>query len=144
MLDYVLGIVKAYTTRVGTGPFPTELTDDVGAVLGQRGKEFGSVTKARGAADGSTSRVAAIVSAGTASTGSASRSSTCSTRCPNPALHALYDRRQDARSDPHRADAVARCTPVYETMRGWNEYRRRAHVRRAAGGCTLTCGESRS
>ena len=44
LLDYVLGIVKAYTTRVGTGPFPTELTDDVGATLGRRGNEFGSVT----------------------------------------------------------------------------------------------------
>ena len=44
MLDYVLGIVKAYTTRVGTGPFPTELTDDTGATLGRRGNEFGSVT----------------------------------------------------------------------------------------------------
>jgi adenylosuccinate synthase len=43
-LDYVLGIVKAYTTRVGTGPFPTELTDDVGAGLARRGNEFGSVT----------------------------------------------------------------------------------------------------
>ncbi len=43
-LDYVLGIVKAYTTRVGTGPFPTELTDDVGAGLAKRGNEFGSVT----------------------------------------------------------------------------------------------------
>ena len=44
LLDYVLGIVKAYTTRVGTGPFPTELTDDIGAGLAQRGNEFGSVT----------------------------------------------------------------------------------------------------
>ena len=44
MLDYVLGIVKAYTTRVGTGPFPTELTDDIGAGLAKRGNEFGSVT----------------------------------------------------------------------------------------------------
>src|SRR4029077_2151171 len=42
-LDYVLGIVKAYTTRVGTGPFPTELTDEVGAGLAKRGHEFGSV-----------------------------------------------------------------------------------------------------
>ncbi len=41
---YVLGIAKAYTTRVGTGPFPTELTDDVGAGLAKRGNEFGSVT----------------------------------------------------------------------------------------------------
>jgi adenylosuccinate synthase len=44
VLDYVLGIVKAYTTRVGTGPFPTELTDDVGAGSRKRGNEFGSVT----------------------------------------------------------------------------------------------------
>jgi adenylosuccinate synthase len=44
LLDYVLGIVKAYTTRVGTGPFPTELKDDVGAGLARRGNEFGSVT----------------------------------------------------------------------------------------------------
>jgi adenylosuccinate synthase len=44
LLDYVLGIVKAYTTRVGTGPFPTELEDDIGATLAKRGNEFGSVT----------------------------------------------------------------------------------------------------
>ena len=44
MLDYVLGIVKAYTTRVGTGPFPTEFSDNIGAGLAKRGNEFGSVT----------------------------------------------------------------------------------------------------
>lgn len=43
-LSYVLGIAKAYTTRVGAGPFPTELHDDVGARLAKVGKEFGSVT----------------------------------------------------------------------------------------------------
>ena len=43
-VDYVLGIVKAYTTRVGSGPFPTELHDDVGKGLGERGREFGTVT----------------------------------------------------------------------------------------------------
>jgi adenylosuccinate synthase len=43
-IGYVLGIAKAYTTRVGSGPFPTELKDDVGELLGQRGKEFGVVT----------------------------------------------------------------------------------------------------
>jgi adenylosuccinate synthase len=41
---YVLGIVKAYTTRVGSGPFPTELDDDIGQRLGERGHEFGTVT----------------------------------------------------------------------------------------------------
>lgn len=43
-LSYVLGIVKAYTTRVGEGPFPTELTDETGRRLGERGREFGTVT----------------------------------------------------------------------------------------------------
>ena len=43
-IHYVLGITKAYTTRVGEGPFPTELTDDIGDILGTRGKEFGTVT----------------------------------------------------------------------------------------------------
>ncbi len=43
-VGYVLGIVKAYTTRVGGGPFPTELTDEIGQGLGERGKEFGVVT----------------------------------------------------------------------------------------------------
>jgi len=43
-IDYVLGITKAYTTRVGEGPFPTELVDEVGQGLGERGKEFGTVT----------------------------------------------------------------------------------------------------
>ena len=43
-INYVLGITKAYTTRVGEGPFPTELTDNIGELLGTRGKEFGTVT----------------------------------------------------------------------------------------------------
>jgi adenylosuccinate synthase len=43
-IGYVLGITKAYTTRVGSGPFPSELTDAVGERLGERGKEFGTVT----------------------------------------------------------------------------------------------------
>jgi len=43
-LHYVLGIVKAYTTRVGSGPFPTELGDTVGQYLGERGHEFGATT----------------------------------------------------------------------------------------------------
>jgi len=43
-INYVLGITKAYTTRVGEGPFPTELKDEIGELLGTRGKEFGTVT----------------------------------------------------------------------------------------------------
>ena len=44
VIDYVLGITKAYTTRVGAGPFPSELLDDVGRGLGERGCEFGTTT----------------------------------------------------------------------------------------------------
>ena len=43
-IDYVLGITKAYTTRVGEGPFPTELNDEIGTFLGTKGHEFGTVT----------------------------------------------------------------------------------------------------
>ncbi len=43
-IDYVLGITKAYTTRVGSGPFPSELDDEIGRGLGERGHEFGTVT----------------------------------------------------------------------------------------------------
>ena len=46
-LDYVLGITKAYTTRVGSGPFPSELNDATGELLGERGREFGTVTGRR-------------------------------------------------------------------------------------------------
>jgi len=46
-IGYVLGITKAYTTRVGQGPFPSELHDETGKALGERGKEFGTVTGRR-------------------------------------------------------------------------------------------------
>jgi adenylosuccinate synthase len=46
-IGFVLGISKAYTTRVGSGPFPTELKDDIGQILGDRGREFGVVTGRR-------------------------------------------------------------------------------------------------
>jgi adenylosuccinate synthase len=43
-IGYVLGICKAYTTRVGEGPFPTEQQNDIGRLIGERGREFGTVT----------------------------------------------------------------------------------------------------
>ncbi len=46
-LNYVLGITKAYTTRVGAGPFPTEQDNEIGRLLGERGREFGTVTGRR-------------------------------------------------------------------------------------------------
>jgi len=44
VINYILGIVKAYTTRVGEGPFPTELNSEIGKKIGEKGKEFGTVT----------------------------------------------------------------------------------------------------
>ena len=46
-INYILGIAKAYTTRVGEGPFPTELKNEIGNKIGKRGKEFGTVTNRR-------------------------------------------------------------------------------------------------
>jgi adenylosuccinate synthase len=122
MLDYVLGIVKAYTTRVGTGPFPTELTDATGATLGQRGNEFGSVT-------GRPRRCGWIdVAALRRSFQLNGVDGQCITKLD--VLDTLPEIRlcvgymlDGARIDliPTGADAVARCTPVYETMPGWNE-----------------------
>ncbi len=70
-VGYVLGIVKAYTTRVGEGPFPTELNDEIGEEIGRKGKEFGVVTgRKRRCAAGSTPAWCARRSRPPASTGS--------------------------------------------------------------------------
>jgi adenylosuccinate synthase len=122
LLDYVLGIVKAYTTRVGTGPFPTELTDEIGAGLAKRGNEFGSVT-------GRPRRCGWLdVAALKRSLQLNGVDGLCITKLdvldgmtsirictgyrvngvPLPLL-------------PIGADAVAECEPVYEDMPGWPE-----------------------
>ena len=122
LLDYVLGIVTAYTTRVGTGPFPTELTDDVGATLGRRGNEFGSVT-------GRARRCGWIdIPALRRSFQLNGVDGQCITKLdvldtlPEIRLctHYLLDG-ATTNLIPTGADAVGRCTPVYETMAGWNE-----------------------
>ncbi|MEM8776491.1 MAG: adenylosuccinate synthase, partial [Pseudomonadota bacterium] len=121
-VDYVLGIVKAYTTRVGEGPFPTELDDADGQRLGERGHEFGTVTGRQrrcGWFD------AALVR------------QTCATSGVNgislTKLDVLdgFDTLQicvgydldGERLDylPIAADQQARCTPIYEEMDGWHE-----------------------
>ena len=121
MLDYVLGIVKAYTTRVGTGPFPTELTDETGATLGRRGSEFGSVT-------GRARRCGWIdVPALRRSFQLNGVDGACITKLDvldtlpqiRICTHYTIDGTQTDLI-PTGADAVARCTPVYETMPGWN------------------------
>ena len=122
MLDYVLGIVKAYTTRVGTGPFPTELTDETGVTLGTRGNEFGSVT-------GRPRRCGWIdVPALRRSFELNGVDGQCITKLdvldtlPEVRICTRYtvDGVQVDRV-PSGADAVARCTPVYETLPGWSE-----------------------
>jgi adenylosuccinate synthase len=122
LLDYVLGIVKAYTTRVGTGPFPTELTDDVGATLARRGNEFGSVT-------GRPRRCGWLdVPALRRSFQLNGVNGQCITKLdvldglPEIRICTHYTLRgQTSNLIPTGADEVARCVPVYETLPGWNE-----------------------
>jgi adenylosuccinate synthase len=122
MIDYVLGIVKAYTTRVGTGPFPTELTDDVGASLAARGNEFGSVT-------GRPRRCGWLdIPALRRSFELNGANGQCITKLdvldgmPEIRICTRYRiGNETADLIPTGADEVARCQPIYETLPGWNE-----------------------
>jgi adenylosuccinate synthase len=121
-LHYVLGITKAYTTRVGSGPFPTELDDDVGRHLASRGNEFGSTT-------GRARRVgwfdAAALKRSIQLNGV---SGLCVTKLDvldgveTLRLGVGY-RIDGAVSDilPAGAESLARAEPVYEDIAGWNE-----------------------
>ncbi len=122
MLNYVLGIVKAYTTRVGSGPFPTELFDDIGAGLAERGHEFGSVTgRARrcGWFDAAALKRSIQVNG---------ISGMCITKLD--VMDGIEEIKicvgyefEGKQIDilPFGADAVEKCVPVYETMPGWKE-----------------------
>ena len=119
---FVLGIVKAYTTRVGEGPFPTELTDAVGQRLGERGREFGTVTGRKrrcGWFD------AALVRQTCATSGVRGIALT-----KLDVLDGFEELRictgyelDGARIDflPTAADRQARVRPVYETLEGWSD-----------------------
>ncbi|HHQ69382.1 MAG TPA: adenylosuccinate synthase [Halothiobacillaceae bacterium] len=121
-LDYVLGITKAYTTRVGGGPFPTELFDETGDRLAERGHEFGSTTgRARrcGWFDAVALRRAVEIN---------SISGLCLTKLDvldgmeevQIAIGYEVDgKRLD--SAPFSAETYSRCQPVYETLPGWQE-----------------------
>jgi adenylosuccinate synthase len=121
-IDYVLGIVKAYTTRVGGGPFPTELTDDTGAQLARRGNEFGSVTgrpRRCGWLDIPLLRRSVQLSG---------INGLCITKLDVldglPSIDLCTGYLIDGRPAelvPTGAEAVARCVPVYETLPGWRE-----------------------
>ena len=121
-LDYVLGITKAYTTRVGAGPFPSELDDAVGQRLGERGREFGTVTGRRrrcGWFDAVLVRQAAKVGGidGIALTkldvlDGLEELKVC-------VGYEIAGERHDHL--PARCDLQAGAKPVYETLEGWTE-----------------------
>ncbi|WP_066566650.1 adenylosuccinate synthase [Snodgrassella sp. CFCC 13594] len=120
MLNYVLGIVKAYTTRVGSGPFPTELFDEIGTELQNRGQEFGATTgRARrcGWFDAAALKRSIQING---------VSGMCITKLDvmdtleNINICVGYELNGE-KTDilPLGADAVSACTPIYETLPGW-------------------------
>ena len=121
-IDFVLGIVKAYTTRVGEGPFPTELEDENGQRLGERGHEFGTTTGRKrrcGWFD------AALVRQTCATSGV---NGICLTKLDvldgfeTLQICTGYD--LDGKTLdylPTAADQQARCTPIYEEIDGWSD-----------------------
>ncbi len=121
-IDYVLGIVKAYTTRVGEGPFPTELEDDDGQRLGERGHEFGTTTGRKrrcGWFD------ACLVRQTCATSGVKGIALTKLDVLDGFEVlkicvgYELDGKRLDYL--PTAADQQSRCTPVYEELPGWSE-----------------------
>ncbi|MBM3480827.1 MAG: adenylosuccinate synthase [Alphaproteobacteria bacterium] len=124
---YVLGICKAYTTRVGSGPFPTELTDATGQLLGERGKEFGTVTGRRrrcGWFDAVMVRQALRVGG---ARGIALTKLDVLDALPEIRISTGY--RLNGRTVDHvpaNAGAQARLEPVYETVAGWSDSTRGA------------------
>jgi adenylosuccinate synthase len=117
-----LGITKAYTTRVGSGPFPTELTDETGQLLGERGREFGTVTGRRrrcGWFD------AVMVRQAFKTGGIDSMALTKLDVLDGlPELKVCVGYRIDGREIgylPALASAQARVQPVYEVFEGWSD-----------------------
>jgi adenylosuccinate synthase len=124
---FVLGIVKAYTTRVGSGPFPTELEDEVGQRLGERGHEFGTVTGRKrrcGWFDAVLVRQSAAVSG---ITGAALTKLDVLDGFERVKICTGYRiGGQDYDYLPPHALDQARVEPVYEEMDGWSESTRGA------------------
>lgn len=121
-LGYILGITKAYTTRVGEGPFPTELDDDDGQRLGERGHEFGTVTGRQrrcGWFDAALVRQSVAVNG---ITGIALTKLDVLDGFKELKICVGYEL-DGKRIDylPASQGAQARVVPVYETMEGWNE-----------------------
>ncbi|MEM7195942.1 MAG: adenylosuccinate synthase [Pseudomonadota bacterium] len=121
-IDRVLGIVKAYTTRVGAGPFPTELFDDTGRRLGERGHEFGATTgrpRRCGWLDLPALKRSCQVSGIT---------SLCVTKLDvldgldELKICTSYEcRGESLELSPYGAELMSECSPVYESVAGWSE-----------------------
>ena len=121
-LHYVLGITKAYTTRVGSGPFPTELNDERGAYLAERGQEFGATTgRARrcGWFDGAALKRAIQINGVSGLCMMKLDVMDGMERVQLGVGYTVDGRHVDMM--PSGADELARCVPVYEDMPGWKD-----------------------
>ena len=121
-IDYVLGIVKAYTTRVGEGPFPSELLDADGQRLGERGHEFGTTTGRKrrcGWFDAALVRQTCVTSG---VTGISLTKLDVLDGFETLKICVGYELDgQQVDYLPTAADQQARCTPIYEEMPGWSQ-----------------------
>ncbi len=121
-IDFVLGIVKAYTTRVGEGPFPAELHDDDGERLGARGHEFGTVTGRKRRCGWFDAVLVRQTCATSGVSGIALTKLDVLDGFKTLKICVGYDL-DGKRLDylPTAADAQARCKPIYEELEGWSE-----------------------
>jgi adenylosuccinate synthase len=121
-IDLVLGITKAYTTRVGGGPFPTELTDDIGAMLREKGGEYGATTgrpRRCGWFDAVVVRHSVRVNG---LGGLAITKLDTLTGLKTIKVCTAYRMGNDVITEfPASAERVARCQPIYEELEGWAE-----------------------
>ncbi|WP_138465146.1 adenylosuccinate synthase [Poseidonocella sp. HB161398] len=121
-IDYVLGIVKAYTTRVGEGPFPTELEDETGNRLGTRGHEFGTVTGRKRRCGWFDAALVRQTCATSGVTGIALTKLDVLDGFDTLKICVGYELDGETLDYlPTAAEAQARCTPVYEELEGWKE-----------------------
>jgi adenylosuccinate synthase len=121
-IDFVLGIVKAYTTRVGEGPFPAELHDADGQRLGERGHEFGTNTGRQRRCGWFDAVLVKQTCATSGVSGIAFTKLDVLDGFETLKICVAYDL-DGKRLDylPTAADQQARCTPIYEEMPGWSE-----------------------
>jgi adenylosuccinate synthase len=121
-IDFVLGIVKAYTTRVGEGPFPAELQDADGERLGERGHEFGTVTGRKRRCGWFDAVLVRQTCATSGVSGIALTKLDVLDGFARLKICVGYDL-DGERLDylPIAADQQARCRPIYEEMDGWSE-----------------------